>query len=273
MGDDPHARPRSLPMLILALRDAGEWPPRDGAVRETERRLGFSPEVAERVHELAARTRSAIETYLGLEVGDDRVIGRLYGRLQVDFGIGPGDADRLDMVQLTFLLLNWMRCKASTGVAVQDLLRHVARYRRLEAGTQSTPDSIPAFLKALAAFPAPDPEPTGANQPAASSSEAPPEPPAASGGEAPGRDARSASVPPNPGCNALAAAYELLTEGRPVTLAAACKRAGVCRKNVAQNYHGVAEVIRGMGTPDRTPRRATRDRRTGNLDAVDGGDD
>lgn len=74
-----------------------------------------------------------------------------------------------------------------------------------------------------------------------------------------------------PGGKALSAAYELRKEGRPVSLNAACKRAGVDRKNIRANYPEVVNAIRAMAAPDRTPARGMIDRRTGRVEAV--GDD
>jgi hypothetical protein len=71
----------------------------------------------------------------------------------------------------------------------------------------------------------------------------------------------------------LAAAYELKKEGKRVSLSAACFKAGVDRKNVRTNHPKVAEVIRALAAPDRSPRRGTRDRRTGNIDGVEDGDE
>jgi hypothetical protein len=78
---------------------------------------------------------------------------------------------------------------------------------------------------------------------------------------------------PNPGCLALAAAYELLKEGRPVSLKAACERAHVDRKNVRLRYPDETRMIRALAAPDRAVRRGTRDRRTGTIDAVDEADE
>lgn len=92
--------------------------------------------------------------------------------------------------------------------------------------------------------------------------------PPASGTEAePQRDAL------NPAALAIAGAYELKTSGKPVSLKAACERAGVDRKNIQKRHPEVAKAIRAMSEPDRTIRPGTRDRRTGTADGVDGDDD
>jgi hypothetical protein len=78
---------------------------------------------------------------------------------------------------------------------------------------------------------------------------------------------------PSPGSRALTAALDLKKEGLPVSVKAACERAGVDRKNVTRRYPPIAKAIREMASPDRTPRGATWDRRTGRLDAVDEADD
>jgi hypothetical protein len=91
-------------------------------------------------------------------------------------------------------------------------------------------------------------------------------PPVDSGDEAPYRRL-------NPGSRALAAAYELRKEGTPVSLKAACERAGVDRKNVAKRFPDEAKIISRLSVPERTPRRGTRDRRTGHIDGIDSADD
>ena len=73
----------------------------------------------------------------------------------------------------------------------------------------------------------------------------------------------------NPGVKAVAAAYALKKENQRVSLKAACERAGVCRKNVKDNYPDEAGIIRAMATPDRSVRRGTIDRRTGVMDSID----
>lgn len=72
-----------------------------------------------------------------------------------------------------------------------------------------------------------------------------------------------------PGARALAAAYQLRKEGRPVSLNAACKLAGVDRANVRSNYPEVVQAIRDLSAPDRTPKRGVYDRRTGRFDVVE----
>lgn len=73
----------------------------------------------------------------------------------------------------------------------------------------------------------------------------------------------------NPGSRAVAAAYELNGEGKSVSLKAACERAGVDRKNVRNCYPDAASLIKKLATPDRSVKRGTLDRRTGNFDRVD----
>ncbi len=77
------------------------------------------------------------------------------------------------------------------------------------------------------------------------------------------------SKPLNPGVLAVAAAYALKTENVRVSLQAACRRAGVDRKNVALRYPKEAGIIRAMSSPDGNARRGTIDRRTGAIEAID----
>ena len=73
----------------------------------------------------------------------------------------------------------------------------------------------------------------------------------------------------SPAARAVAAAYDLLKEGKPVSLRAACERAGVDRAHLRTKYPDAIETIRRISAPNRTPRRGVRDRRNGTIDAVD----
>ncbi len=72
-----------------------------------------------------------------------------------------------------------------------------------------------------------------------------------------------------PGARAIAAAYELHREGKPVTVRAACLRARVDRANLRKNYPEAITAIELLSRPDRTPPGAAHDRRTNRFDAVD----
>lgn len=69
------------------------------------------------------------------------------------------------------------------------------------------------------------------------------------------------------------AALDMQKAGERVTLKGACDRAGVDRGHVREKYPDAVKAVRALSTPDRTPRRGTRDRRTGDVDAVDGPED
>ena len=90
--------------------------------------------------------------------------------------------------------------------------------------------------------------------------------------EAPERDI-SGTEPPNGRltltARAIGAALDLKKEGLRVSLKAACKRAGVDRGHLRKRYPDAVKAIRAVSTPDRSPRRGTRDRRTGHIDGVD----
>jgi hypothetical protein len=72
-----------------------------------------------------------------------------------------------------------------------------------------------------------------------------------------------------PGSKAVAAALDLKKEGKPVSLNAACKRAGVDRKHVREKYPTYARAIKALATPDRSPPKAAWDGRTGRVEAID----
>ncbi len=78
-----------------------------------------------------------------------------------------------------------------------------------------------------------------------------------------------AKPPRDPASRAVAAALTLRREGKPVSIRAACKAAGVDRKNLAANYPETIRLIASLAEPDRKPPSGKRDRRTGILDAVD----
>lgn len=87
------------------------------------------------------------------------------------------------------------------------------------------------------------------------------------------RKRKAADGKPTPGAHAIAAAYELQKEGKPVSLNAVCKRAGVDRGNLRRNYPEAIQIIKTLGSPDRSPRRGVRDHRTGDIDGVDDDED
>jgi hypothetical protein len=71
----------------------------------------------------------------------------------------------------------------------------------------------------------------------------------------------------------LAAAADLKREGKRISLRAACDRARADRTNLRKNYPEAVEALRRIATPDRTPRRGTRNRRTGDIDPTDDSED
>jgi hypothetical protein len=73
----------------------------------------------------------------------------------------------------------------------------------------------------------------------------------------------------NPGSKAMAAALQLKTERRPISIRAVCRLAVVDRTNLADQYPEVVKVIKKMAETDRTPRNGLRDRRTGNPDGIE----
>jgi hypothetical protein len=144
----------------------------------------------------------------------------------------------------------------------------------------STP---PPASKALAASgteaPAPTERPPAGKAPAASGNEAPGNHEARPDDLTPAGNALAASGDDGPPerlsirGRALGAAADLKTEGRPVTLKAVCQRAKIDRGHLRERYPEVVRAIRTLGTPDRTPRPGTRDRRTGDIDGVDDPED
>ncbi len=82
-----------------------------------------------------------------------------------------------------------------------------------------------------------------------------------------------ASPPGDPASRAVAAAYQLRKGGKSVTIRAVCRAAGVDRNNLADNHPEIIQLIRQLGEPDRKPPSGTRDRRTGDLQAVDDSED
>jgi hypothetical protein len=76
-----------------------------------------------------------------------------------------------------------------------------------------------------------------------------------------------------PASRVVAAAYTLQKAGKPVSVRAACKAAGVDRNNLAANHPEIVKLIEQLAEPDRKPRSGLRDRRTGNLDGCDDPED
>ncbi|CAN5903275.1 hypothetical protein BH23PLA1_BH23PLA1_35630 [soil metagenome] len=71
----------------------------------------------------------------------------------------------------------------------------------------------------------------------------------------------------SPPGKALAAAYDLKREGRPVTIKAACARARVDRSHLTNRYPEAVQLIKALGTPDRQLSRGWKDRETGTMEA------
>ncbi len=76
-----------------------------------------------------------------------------------------------------------------------------------------------------------------------------------------------------PPARAIAAAYDLQKEGKPVSLRAACDKAKVDRANLRRRYPDAVKAIEALSEADRAPRRGVWDRRTGDVDGWDSDDD
>jgi hypothetical protein len=76
-----------------------------------------------------------------------------------------------------------------------------------------------------------------------------------------------------PGARVIAAAYDLRKSGQSVSLNAACKLARVDRASLRKRHPEAVAAIERIATADRTPRRGTRDLRTGDIDGVDDPED
>jgi len=147
---------------------------------------------------------------------------------------------------------------------------------KLDALTRATEN-----LEALARRIAPPPAPPAAPPPR----EKEPADPNASGivtpeapAELPHRDndrpaIASGTTTLDPAARAVAAAYALRKEGKPVSVRAACKAAGVDRSNLIARHPETVRLIEQLAEPDREPPSGKHDRRTENLDAWDDPDD
>jgi hypothetical protein len=72
-----------------------------------------------------------------------------------------------------------------------------------------------------------------------------------------------------PGSRALGAAYQLQSQGKPVSLKAACEIAKVDRANLRKNHPKVVRAIQMLSAPDSPIHRGARNCRTGNVDAIE----
>jgi hypothetical protein len=84
---------------------------------------------------------------------------------------------------------------------------------------------------------------------------------------------RRVRPPGDPAARAIGAAIVLLKEGSPISLRAACKKAGVDRKHLSDKYPDAVESIKKLGAPNGVPPKGAVDRRTGNLECWDDPDD
>jgi hypothetical protein len=143
----------------------------------TAKECHYSIPMAETAIDLCIRARIAIETYLGRDVGDSLALSALYGRLQTDFGITPREADCLDLIHLSALLVNLNRLRNPGAASVQEILGDFARLRSEAASFPASPESMQVYIKALDRFPDPTPLETG--QPIGTATKAEvPQPPA-----------------------------------------------------------------------------------------------
>jgi hypothetical protein len=211
----------------------------------------------------------AIEDYLNILVSDPQAVGSLYHRFIIDFALQPFEADRLLASQIVWLLTQYTRWRNSSGDENQEVFRQVRAMKQREENTPTDNESLPYFLKALAAFPDPaDPSPI--------ESIAPPIDFANRGSQQaePTHIVTEARVKLlTPGARAIAAAYALQKAGKRVSILGACRMAKVDRNNLKNKFPEVVKAIIAMGKPDRTPRSGVRDRRTGEVLAVDEGED
>jgi hypothetical protein len=77
----------------------------------------------------------------------------------------------------------------------------------------------------------------------------------------------------DPAGRAVGAAYALQRAGKPVSVRAACKDAGVDRNNLAVRHPEIVQLLEKMAKADRSPPTKATDRRTGNLDGWNGPED
>ena len=77
----------------------------------------------------------------------------------------------------------------------------------------------------------------------------------------------SAETTVTPGSRALAAAYQLLREGKRVSVKAAAKLAKVDRSHLIKKYPEVVAAIKQLATPDQASLRGKKDGRTGSIEA------
>ena len=130
------------------------------------------------------------------------------------------------------------------------------------AATEATTGGTP--LAGSGRAPRPQPPPTPADRPELVAA-----PPSGNGTAATNDRTSEAPAGLTPPARALAAAYELQREGKPVSLRTACERARVDRAHLRRRYPDAVKAIEDMARPDRSPRRGCRDRRTGNIDPLD----
>ena len=102
-----------------------------------------------------------------------------------------------------------------------------------------------------------------------------PPPKAAHMPEPSGQSDDPAAMADDPVNRVVAAGYALQKAGKRVTARAACAAAvpPVERKSLAKRHPEVIKLLNILDTPDRNPRKGAKDRRTGNIEAVDNSDD
>ncbi|MEW4569728.1 hypothetical protein AB1L88_17830 [Tautonia sp. JC769] len=161
-----------------------------------------------------------------------------------------------------------LRMRAGEGVVFAD--------RWPEAGPheyQALLDAIRAAdLVCLAAAESEAPEPAPLGPPVSCTQGVEQESPKALAVAAPPHEANPFPKLSPPG-KALAAAYDLKREGRPVSIKAATERAGVNRSHLIKRYPEAVRLIKALGTPDGRVPRGSKDRQTGTIEAANDDED
>jgi hypothetical protein len=88
-------------------------------------------------------------------------------------------------------------------------------------------------------------------------------------GDTSGTSVASREADLTPPARAIAAAYDLQREEKPVSLRAACERAKVDRANLRKRYPEAVKTIEALSLSQVKPRRGATDRRTGTVHALD----
>ena len=158
MAGEPIARRLSLSDYILYWNEClGIYRTRRELNESLVNELGVTPDDIRISMGLLEAFIVAVEIYLDQSVAKEDSSHLLYLGLARDFEVTPIEADLLDVTQITTLLTHWRRWKLASGDLANCALWDVEFLLRRARASSFLDETTEVYLKALCAFPRPQP--------------------------------------------------------------------------------------------------------------------